>query len=74
MLATPLTIIGKKILDSLPDSVKSLLYTAFKLDMEVYAKLTNVQEMAQLRADALLYYHVYADLVMLSKSKSWPNL
>ena len=25
--------------------------------------------MAQLRADALLYYHVYADLVMLSKSK-----
>ena len=45
-----------------------------KLDMEVYAKLTNVQEMAQLRADALLYYHVYADLVMLSKSKSWPNL
>lgn len=40
-----------------------------KLDMEVYAKLTNVQEMAQLRADALFYYHVYADLVMLSKSK-----
>ena len=40
-----------------------------KLDMEVYAKLTNVQEMAQLRADALLYYHVYADLVMVSKSK-----
>ena len=37
--------------------------------MELYAKLTNVQEMAQLRADALLYYHVYADLVMLSKSK-----
>ena len=29
-----------------------------KLDMEVYAKLTNVQEMAQLRADALLHYHV----------------
>ena len=41
----------------------------YKLKMVVYTKLTNVQEMAQLRADALLYYHIYADLVMLSKSK-----
>lgn len=40
-----------------------------RLEVEVYAKLTNVQELAQLRADAILYYHVYADLVMLSKSK-----
>lgn len=39
-----------------------------KLDSELYAKLTSSTEMAMLRADALMYYHVYADLVMLSKS------
>ena len=41
-----------------------------KLEIEVFAKLENAQEMAQLRVDALLYYHVYADLMMLSKSKT----
>ena len=40
-----------------------------KLETELYAKLTDVDEMAKLRADALMYFHVYADLVMLSKSK-----
>ena len=40
-----------------------------KLEVELFAKLNNVNEMAQLRADALMYYHTYADLVMLSKSK-----
>ena len=58
-------------------SIEFLKYTGKnhnKLEMVVYTKLTNVQEMAQLRADALLYYHIYADLVMLSKSKSWPNV
>ena len=40
-----------------------------KLETELYAKLMDNNEMAQLRADGLMYFHVYADLVMLSKSK-----
>ena len=40
-----------------------------KLESEVYAKLLSSDEMARLRADALMYFHVYADLVMLSKSR-----
>lgn len=40
-----------------------------KLEIEVYMKLMSVDEMARLRVDAIMYYHVYADLVMLSKSK-----
>ena len=40
-----------------------------KLETEVYMKLMSVDEMAKLRVDAIMYYHVYADLVMLSKSK-----
>ncbi len=40
-----------------------------KLEVELFAKLNDVNEMAQLRADSLMYYHTYADLVMLSKSK-----
>lgn len=39
-----------------------------KLEIEVYMKLTSVDEMAKLRVDAIMYYHIYADLVMLSKS------
>ena len=35
----------------------------------MFVKLKNVEEMAMLRVDAMMYYHVYADLVMLSKSK-----
>ena len=40
-----------------------------KLEVELYVKLNDVNEMAKMRADTLMYYHVYADLVMLSKAK-----
>ena len=43
------------------------------LEVEVYAKLMNKDEMAKLRTDALMYYHVYADLVMLSNLKHLIN-
>ena len=39
-----------------------------KLETEVYAKLLDSTEVTRLRADGLMYFHVYADLVMLSKS------
>lgn len=39
-----------------------------RLEKEVYSKLHDPLELAALRADALIYYHAYADLVMLSKS------
>ena len=42
--------------------------TGNKLETELYTKLQDIDELARLRADALMYYHVYADLVMLSKS------
>lgn len=42
--------------------------TGNKLERDVYTKLHNQTEIAQLRVDALMFYHVYADLVMLCKS------
>lgn len=39
-----------------------------KLEREVYHKLQDEAIVSQLRADSLMFYHVYADLVMLSKS------
>ena len=39
-----------------------------KLEQEVFQKLQNVDEISQVKADALMFYHVYADLVMLAKS------
>jgi hypothetical protein len=39
-----------------------------KLEREVYRKLQEPCEVAQLKADALMFFHVYADLVMLAKS------
>ena len=42
--------------------------TGNKLERAVYVKLNDPAQMTLLRADALMYYHVYADLVMLSKS------
>ena len=39
-----------------------------KLEKAVYAKLREPHQLTLLRADGLLYYHVYADLVMLAKS------
>ena len=41
-----------------------------KLEKEVYHKLQDPTVLVQLKADALMFYHVYADLVMLAKSKS----
>ena len=38
-----------------------------KLEKDVYTKLLNPTEIAQLRVDALMFYNVYADLVILSK-------
>ena len=39
-----------------------------KLEKEVYCKLQDQNVLLQLKADALMFYHVYADLVMLAKS------
>ena len=39
-----------------------------KLEKEVYCKLQDQNALLQLKADALMFYHVYADLVMLAKS------
>ena len=42
--------------------------TGNKLEKDVYTKLHDQTEIAQLRVDALMFYHIYADLVMLCKS------
>ena len=39
-----------------------------KLERDVFAKLQDAMELAHLMADSLMYYHVYGDLYMLSKS------
>ena len=39
-----------------------------KLERDVFAKLHDSAELAHLIADGLMYYHVYGDLYMLSKS------
>ncbi len=39
-----------------------------KLEQSVYKKLLSSLEMIRLKIDSLMFYHVYADLVMLSKS------
>ena len=41
-----------------------------KLEKVVYCKLQDANILLQLKADALMFYHVYADLVMLAKSNS----
>ena len=38
------------------------------LERDLFLKLHNSSELIQLQADSLMYYHIYADLVMLSKS------
>ena len=35
-----------------------------KLEQEVFQKLQSVNEISQVKADALMFYHVYADLVL----------
>lgn len=42
--------------------------TGNQLERDVFAKLQDPDELSQLKADSLMYYHVYADLYMLSKS------
>ena len=39
-----------------------------KLEQEVFHKLHNSNELCHLIIDSLMYYHIYADLFMLSKS------
>ena len=39
-----------------------------KLEKDVYEKLQDCDHLAFLKVDALMFYHIYADLVMLSKS------
>ena len=39
-----------------------------KFERDVFAKLHDSAELAHLKADSLMYYHVYGDLYMLSKS------
>ena len=39
-----------------------------KLEKAVFEKLVDHTEVAYLKVDALIFYHIYADLVMLSKS------
>ena len=41
-----------------------------KLETEIYKKLQDSNELAHLKADALMFFHIYADLVMLAKSNS----
>ena len=40
-----------------------------KLDKDLYVKLKDPNELVQLKADGLMFFHVYADLAMLAKSK-----
>ena len=53
-------------------ALEFLLYTGKdagnKLEQDVFRKLKDSQELAQLKADALMFHHVYADLAMLAKS------
>ena len=39
-----------------------------KLEGDVYDKLHDLNELSHLKGDALMYYHIYGDLIMLSKS------
>ena len=39
-----------------------------RLERDVFTKLQDSLELAHLKADSLMYYHVYGDLYMLSKS------
>ena len=41
-----------------------------ELERSVFQKLQNPLELAHLKADAIMFHHVYCDLVMLAKSTS----
>jgi hypothetical protein len=59
----------------LKDSAVSFLQYTFrhikgnKLDKDLFMKLKDPTELVHLKMDALMFYHVYADLVELAKSK-----
>ena len=59
----------------LKDSAISFLKFTFrhtkgnKLEKDLFMKLNDVTELVQLKMDALMFYHVYADLVELAKSR-----
>ena len=62
-----------RILFLLPAAIKYLEFTGKstggnKLEKTVYGKLQDSKLVSALKADALMYYHVYADLVSLAKS------
>jgi len=40
-----------------------------QLEQDIYEKLQSLECISNLKADALMFYHVYADLVMLVKSE-----
>ena len=42
--------------------------TGNKLEQDVFRKLQDPDELSQLKADALMFHHVYSNLVMLAKS------
>ena len=43
-------------------------YNGNRLERDVYRKLQDPDEVSQLKADGLMFQHVYADIVMLAKS------
>ena len=61
-----------KIIFMIPVAAEFLEYTGKhsgnKLEKSVYTKLKDPQELACLKADAIMFHHVYVDLVMLAKS------
>ena len=42
-----------------------------KLEQAVYQKLQNPDILSQLKADALMFHHIYSNLVMLAKSNDF---
>ena len=57
-----------------PLAVEYLKYTGKdsenKLENSVHSRLKDPQELACLKADAIMFHHAYADLVMLAKSNA----
>ena len=43
-------------------------YSGTKLEKSVYTILRDPQELSCPKADAIIFHHVYADLVLLAKS------
>ena len=64
---------ASKIIFLIPAAIKFLEFTGKstggnKLEKSVYGKLEDPKLVGALKADAIMYYHVYADLVYLAKS------